>query len=66
MAPFPAGAEFNDDSSRRFDMQAPAFYPQGTSTRAGLWRRIGAVGLAFFLIKGMLWLAAPFVFIWFA
>ncbi len=25
-------------------------------------RRVGAIGFAFFLLKGLLWLAAPFVF----
>ena len=27
-------------------------------------RRMGAVAFAFFFIKGMLWVAAPFVFLW--
>jgi hypothetical protein len=25
-------------------------------------RRVGAIGFTFFLVKGLLWLAAPFVF----
>ena len=29
-------------------------------------RRLGKFGFAFFLAKGLLWLAAPFVFVWFA
>ncbi|HSD70763.1 MAG TPA: hypothetical protein VLB07_14485 [Woeseiaceae bacterium] len=28
-------------------------------------RRIGAAGFAFFLVKGLLWLAAPFIFLMF-
>ncbi len=31
----------------------------------GLIRRAGYAGFAFFLIKGLLWLAAPFIFVWF-
>lgn len=27
-------------------------------------RRIGAAAFAFFLVKGLLWIAAPFVFLW--
>lgn len=29
-------------------------------------RRMGAVACIFFLVKGLLWLAAPFIFLWFA
>lgn len=29
-------------------------------------RRLGAAGFLFFLVKGLLWLVAPFVFLWFA
>jgi len=29
------------------------------------FRRIGTVALLFFLVKGMLWLAAPLVFLYF-
>ncbi len=29
-------------------------------------RRMGAAAFLFFLVKGLLWLAAPFVFLWFA
>lgn len=32
--------------------------------RPDIFRRIGVAGFAFFLIKGVLWLAAPFVFAW--
>lgn len=32
---------------------------------AGL-RRLGALAMTFFLVKGLLWLAAPFVFLWLA
>ena len=28
-------------------------------------RKLGVAGFAFFLIKGLLWLAAPFLFAWF-
>ena len=28
-------------------------------------RRVGAAAFTFFLVKGLLWLAAPFVFLWF-
>jgi len=28
-------------------------------------RRFGIAGFAFFLVKGVLWLLAPFVFAWF-
>ena len=31
-----------------------------------LIRRFGALAFAFFLLKGFLWLLAPFVFLWFA
>lgn len=30
-----------------------------------LLRRVGIAGFTFFLIKGLLWLAAPFIFMWF-
>ncbi|HSO06061.1 MAG TPA: hypothetical protein VLW45_02415 [Pelomicrobium sp.] len=33
--------------------------------RATLWRRAGAAGFAFFLVKGMAWLAVPLL-AWFA
>lgn len=33
--------------------------------RSAALRRIGAAGIAFFLVKGLLWLAAPFVFLMF-
>ena len=29
-----------------------------------MWRRLGAAGFVFFFVKGMLWLLAPFVFLW--
>ena len=29
-------------------------------------RRMGAAAFLFFLVKGLLWLAAPFVFLWLA
>lgn len=32
---------------------------------AGL-RRLGTFAMTFFLIKGLFWLAAPFVFLWLA
>ena len=32
----------------------------------GLARRMGAAAFLFFLIKGLLWLAAPFVFVYLA
>ena len=28
-------------------------------------RRLGAAAFAFFFLKGLLWLAAPFLFLWF-
>ena len=28
-------------------------------------RRLGAAAFAFFLLKGILWLLAPFLFLWF-
>lgn len=31
-----------------------------------LWKRLGVAGFLFFLIKGLLWLAAPAVFYVFA
>ena len=31
-----------------------------------LMRRFGAVAFTFFLLKGVLWVLAPFIFIWFA
>ncbi len=32
----------------------------------GFLRRAGLAGFTFFLIKGLLWLSAPFVFVWFS
>lgn len=32
---------------------------------AGIARKFGVVGFVFFLVKGLLWLLAPFVFMWF-
>jgi hypothetical protein len=37
-----------------------------TSIFTNLLRKFGLAGFAFFFIKGMLWLIAPFVFIWFS
>lgn len=37
-----------------------------TPRQSTLLRRIGAAGFVFFLVKGLLWLAAPFVFLWLA
>ena len=31
-----------------------------------LLRRMGAAAFVFFFVKGLLWLAAPFVFMWIA
>lgn len=31
-----------------------------------LFQRIGAASFVFFLVKGLLWLLAPFIFLWFA
>jgi hypothetical protein len=31
-----------------------------------LMRRLGAMAFTFFLVKGLLWILAPLVFIWFA
>ena len=31
-----------------------------------LMRRFGAVAFAFFLLKGVLWVLAPLIFVWFA
>ncbi|MGI9234857.1 MAG: hypothetical protein ACR2RD_14580 [Woeseiaceae bacterium] len=31
---------------------------------SGLLRKFGWAGFTFFLVKGLLWLAAPFVFAW--
>ena len=50
-------------------MQAPAFYGylnRHNPLRSSLMRRLGAASFVFFLVKGMLWLIAPFVFLWFA
>ncbi len=30
----------------------------------GTLRRMGAAAFAFFFLKGLLWIAAPFVFLW--
>ncbi|MDJ0795192.1 MAG: hypothetical protein QNI98_13260 [Woeseiaceae bacterium] len=35
-------------------------------TVPGFLRRAGVAGFAFFLIKGLLWLTAPFIFVWFS
>ena len=35
-----------------------------TLSRIPALRRIGTAAFAFFLVKGLLWLAAPFVFLW--
>ncbi len=29
-------------------------------------RRLGAAAFLFFLVKGLLWIAAPFIFLWLA
>lgn len=34
--------------------------PRGTSK---IWKRLGQAGFLFFLIKGLLWLIAPVVFV---
>ena len=34
-----------------------------TTTPQAWLRRFGAIGFTFFLVKGLLWLAAPFVFL---
>lgn len=31
-----------------------------------LLRRLGAAAFLFFLVKGLMWLAAPFLFLWLA
>ena len=36
-----------------------------TQHLAGL-KRFGALAATFFLVKGLLWIAAPFVFLWMA
>jgi len=33
-------------------------------TRCPLWKKLGAAGFLFFLIKGLLWLSAPFIIYW--
>ncbi len=35
------------------------------ATYTGLTTRVGMAGFLFFFIKGLLWLLAPFVFVWF-
>ena len=35
-------------------------------SKPGLLYRFGLAGFLFFLIKGLLWIAAPLVFVWFA
>ena len=35
------------------------------SNYSNVLRRFGLAGFAFFLVKGMLWLIAPFIFVWF-
>ncbi len=35
------------------------------STFSNLLHKFGLAGFAFFFIKGILWLVAPFVFVWF-
>lgn len=32
---------------------------------ANLARKFGLLGFTFFLVKGLLWLAAPLIFVWF-
>lgn len=36
-----------------------------TPERLSLLRRLGAAGFVFFLVKGILWLAVPFLLVWF-
>ncbi len=36
-----------------------------TQAAPSFLRRAGYAGFAFFFIKGMLWLTAPFIFVWF-
>lgn len=38
----------------------------GKSGIAGFLRRFGVAAFAFFLVKGILWLLAPLLIIWFA
>ena len=45
-------------------MNLEAFNLFGGPAGAALLRRLGKATFAFFLIKGLLWLAAPFVFLW--
>ena len=35
------------------------------TTSSTIWRKFGLAGFAFFFIKGVLWLLAPFVFMLF-
>ena len=35
----------------------------GEQGRRSLWRRLGALGFLFFLVKGLLWLSAPVLFL---
>jgi hypothetical protein len=38
---------------------------QNDPRRAGRWsRRLGLAGFMFFFVKGLLWLAAPFLLVW--
>ena len=49
-------------------MQTPAFYGYlnpANPLRSALMRRLGATVFTFFLVKGLLWLIAPFIFLWF-
>jgi len=36
-----------------------------TNNYSSMMRRFGMAGIAFFLIKGLLWLIVPFLFAWF-
>jgi hypothetical protein len=49
-------------------MQAPAFYGylhRDNPLRSRFMQRLGAASFCFFLVKGLLWMLAPFVFMWF-
>ena len=47
-------------------MKTITITPEVTATRASVMRRMGAAAFVFFLVKGIAWLAAPFIFLWFA
>ena len=47
-------------------MKTAAVTPNDALPRVNMLRRFGTAAFLFFLVKGLAWIAAPFVFLFFA